>query len=123
MRLWPKTWPSPRLSSAPKWAWCARPIYDEPIKQEYAQGIRLNLITQLTKRQRSLQEARALLDDSAPGFVDLRLNRDYKGDSYPGGIPKLSAMLGAYISPEDLVAAAIKSLKTKYDITDADLAK
>jgi hypothetical protein len=32
-------------------------------------------------------------------------------------------MLGAYISPEDLVAAAIKSLKTKYDITDADLAK
>jgi hypothetical protein len=98
-------------------------IYDEPIKQEYAQGIRLNLITQLTKRQRSLQEARALLDDSAPGFLDLRLSRDYKGDSYPGGIPKLSAMLGAYVSPVDLVGEAIKSLKAKYDITDADLAK
>ena len=98
-------------------------VYDEPIKQEYAQSIRLNLITQLTKRQRFLQEARALLDDSAPGFTELGLGRDYKGDSYPGGIPKLDAMLGAYISPEDIVGAAIKSLRTKYDLQDADLAK
>jgi len=98
-------------------------IYDAPVKQEFAQSIRVNLLTQLTKRQRSLQDVRALLDDSAPGFLDLRLSRDYKGDSYPGGIPQLSALLGAYISPEDLVGAAIKSLKTKYDITDADLAK
>jgi len=48
-------------------------VYDEPIKQEYAQGIRLNLITQLTKRQRSLQEARALLDDSEIDAVDVCL--------------------------------------------------
>jgi hypothetical protein len=98
-------------------------IYDEPVKQEYAQSIRVNLITQLTKRQRALQEARALLDDSAPGFLDLRLNRDYKGDAYPGGIPKLNVMLEAYPSPADVVGEAIKSLKTKYDIQDADLAK
>jgi hypothetical protein len=98
-------------------------IYDEPIKQEYAQSIRVSLITQLTKRQRSLQEVRALLDDSAPGFLDLGRSRDYKGDAYPGGIPKLDAMLGAYTSPQDLVGDAIKSLKTKYDIQDADLAK
>jgi hypothetical protein len=98
-------------------------VYDEPIKQEYAQSIRLNLITQLTKRQRSLQEARTLLDESAPSFLDLRLNRDYKGDSYPDSITKLNAVLTAYKSPEDVVAEAIKSLKTKYDIQDADLAK
>jgi hypothetical protein len=98
-------------------------VYDEPIKQEYTQSIRLNLITQLTKRQRSLQEVRALLDDSAPGFLDLKLSPGYKGDSYPGGIPKLDAMLGSYTSPQDLVGEAIKSLKTKYDIQDADLAK
>jgi hypothetical protein len=98
-------------------------IYDEPVKQEYAQSIRVNLITQLTKRQRTLQEARALLDDSAPGFLDLRLNRDYKGDAYPGGIPKLNVMLEGYSSPADVVGEAIKSLKTKYDIQDADLAK
>jgi hypothetical protein len=98
-------------------------VYDESIKQEYAQSIRVNLITQLTKRQRALQEVRALLDDSAPGFLELRQNRDYKGDAYPGGIPKLDAMLGAYTSPQDLVGEAIKSLKTKYDIRDADLAK
>jgi len=98
-------------------------VYDEPIKHEYAQSIRVNLITQLTKRQRLLQESRALLDDSAPGFLDLRLSRDYKGDSYPGGIPKLNVMLEGYSSPADIVADAIKSLKTKYDIQDADLAK
>ena len=98
-------------------------IYDEPIKQEYAQNIRVSLITQLTKRQRTLQEARALLDDSAPGFLDLRLNRDYKGDAYPGGIPKLNVMLEGYPSPADVVGEAIKSLKTKYDVQDADLAK
>jgi hypothetical protein len=94
-----------------------------PIKQEYAQSIRVNLITQLTKRQRTLQEARALLDDSAPGFLDLRQNRDYKGDAYPGGIPKLNVMLEGYPSPADVVGEAIKSLKTKYDVQDADLAK
>jgi hypothetical protein len=66
-------------------------IYDEPVKQEYAQSI--------------------------------RVNRDYKGDAYPGGIPKLNVMLEGYSSPADVVGEAIKSLKTKYDIQDADLAK
>ena len=98
-------------------------IYDESLKQEYPQSIRVNLITQLTKRQRLLQEERALLDDSAPAFLDLRLSRDYKGDAYPGNIPKLNAMLGTYMSPEDVVAEAIQSLRTKYNIQDADLAK
>jgi hypothetical protein len=98
-------------------------IYDEPIKQEYTQSIRVNLITQLTKRQRLLQEARAVLDASAPDFLELRLSPDYKGDSYPGGIPKLNAMLEGYPSPADVVGEAIKSLKTKYNIQDADLAK
>jgi hypothetical protein len=98
-------------------------IYDESLKQEYPQSIRVNLITQLTKRQRLLQEERALLDDSAPGFLDLRLSRDYKGDAYPGGIPKLNAMLETYTSPEDVVGEAIQSLKTKYNIQDAELAK
>jgi len=98
-------------------------IYDVSLKQEYPQSIRVNLITQLTKRQRSLQEVRALLDDSAPGFLDLRLSKDYKGDAYPGGIPKLNAMLESYSNPKDVVGEAIQSLKTKYDIQDADLAK
>jgi hypothetical protein len=98
-------------------------IYDEPIKQEFPQSIRVNLITQLTRRQRTLQDVRALLDDSAPGFLDLRLSRDYKGDAYPGGITKLNAMLEGYSSPADVVTDAIASLKTKYNIQDADLAK
>ena len=98
-------------------------VYDEPVKEEYPQSIRLSLITSLTKRQRSLQDLRALLDDSAPSFLELKLSPDYKGDAYPGGIPKLNALLEGYSSPKDVVAEAIQSLKTKYNIQDADLAK
>jgi hypothetical protein len=98
-------------------------VYDTPIKQEYAQSVRVNLITQLTKRQRFLQEARALLDDTGPGFLELGLGPGYKGDSYPETIPKLNVLLEGATSPKDVVGEAIQSLKTKYDITDADLAK
>src|ERR1039457_5333550 len=98
-------------------------IYSEPIKQEYPQSIRVNLITQLTKRQRFLQEARALLDDTGPGFLELGLGPGYKGDSYPDSIPKLNVLLEGATSPADIVGEAIKSLKTKYNIQDADLAK
>jgi hypothetical protein len=98
-------------------------VYDTPIKQEYAQSIRVDLITQLTKRQRFLQEARALLDDAGPGFLELGLGPGYKGDSYPDSIPKLNVLLEGATSPADVVGAALQSLKTKYDITDADLAK
>jgi hypothetical protein len=96
-------------------------VYDEPVKQEYPQSIRVNLITQLTKRQRFLQEARALLDDTGPGFLELGLGPGYKGDSYPDSIPKLNVLLEGATSPADVVGAAIQSLKTKYDIQDADL--
>jgi hypothetical protein len=98
-------------------------IYDEPIKQEYPQSIRVSLITQLTKRQRFLQEARTMLDDSAAGFLELGLGHDYKGDSYPGPIPKLNVMLEGSSSPNDVVGEAIQSLKTKYNIQAAELAK
>ena len=80
-------------------------------------------VAQLTKRQRFLQEARALLDDTGPGFLELGLGPGYKGDSYPDSIPKLNVMLEGATSPADIVGEAIKSLKTKYDIQDADLAK
>jgi hypothetical protein len=98
-------------------------IYDESLKTEYPQSIRTTLITQLTKRQRSLQELRAVLDDTAPGFLELKLSRDYTGDTYPGGISKLDAMLGAAKDPTDVVGGAVASLKEKYSIQDADLAK
>jgi len=91
-------------------------VYDEPIKQEYPQSIRVNLITQLTKRQRFLQEARTLLDDSGPAFLELGLGPGYKGDSYPDAIPKLNVMLEGATSPHDVVGDAIQSLKTKYDL-------
>ena len=98
-------------------------IYDQSLKQEDTQKIRVSLITQLTKRQRTLQELRALLDDSAAGFLDLRLSHDYKGDSYPGAITQLNLMLEGYTSPPDVLADAIQSLTSEYKIQGGDLAK
>jgi hypothetical protein len=64
-----------------------------------------------------------MLDDSAAGFLELGLGHDYKGDSYPGPIPKLNVMLEGSSSPNDVVGEAIQSLKTKYNIQAAELAK
>jgi hypothetical protein len=96
-------------------------IYDQAIQKEYPQSIRDALIGQLTKRQRYLQEVRAALDGSATGFEALGQSRDYKGDSYPPAIDKLTAVAQSYRSPSDSVADAVTALAAKYSIKDADL--
>ncbi len=92
-------------------------VYDMSLQEDYPQSIRLNLITVLTKRQRDLQDIRALLDQSAPQFLEYQNNKSYAGDQYPGGIGKLNAMIGSYATPEDTVGTAIADLKAKYKIT------
>jgi hypothetical protein len=92
-------------------------VYDLSLQEDYPQSIRVNLITVLTKRQRDLQDMRALLEQSAPQFLDYQNNKSYKGDQYPGGIGKLDAMLGPYSAPDDAVGAAIADLKAKYKLT------
>ncbi len=96
-------------------------VTDETLKKEYVRDVRGAMLEQLSKRQRFLQDIRALLLESAPVFVEFRKNKDYKGDSYPAGIGKLNDALQSYKGPNDAVGKAIKDLKTKYDITDADL--
>jgi hypothetical protein len=96
-------------------------VYDQVLKKEYPQEIRTTLIQQLTARQRALQELRALLEDSAAGLLELRGNRAYTGDTYPGAVGKLNATLATYKEPRDLVAEALNDLKMRYGITDAEL--
>ena len=96
-------------------------IYDLPLKQEYVQGLRSTLINQILKRQKTLQEVRMALDGSATNFLEFARSRSYTGDTYPAGIDKLNGMLSNYVGPEDSVAKAIEDLKTKYQITEADL--
>jgi hypothetical protein len=92
-------------------------VYDMSLEEDYPQSIRVNLITELTKRQRDLQDMRALLEQSAPQFLDYRNSKTYAGDQYPGGIGKLNTMLGVYSAPDDAVGTAIADLKAKYELT------
>ena len=96
-------------------------VYDQSLKKEYPQSVRTTLITQLTKRQRQLQEMRALLEQSAPQFLEYKNSSAYKGDTYPGGIGKLDALLKAYKEPENTVGEALDALKSKYSLGAGDL--
>ena len=96
-------------------------VDDQPLKEEFPKQVRNTLITELTKRQRVLQDMRALLEQSAPQFLDYRKLKSYAGDTYPDGIGKLNTMLGSYTEPDDVIAAALKALKEKYGLTDSEL--
>ena len=91
------------------------------LKEEHPQSVRNDLITQLTKRQRLLQNVRAFLEQSAPQFLEYRQSRAYAGDTYPDGIGKLDALLKAYKPPDDIIGAALAGLKVKYKITPNEL--
>lgn len=93
----------------------------QPLKEEHPRSVRNELTTQLTKRQRLLQDMRALLEQSAPQFLEYRQNRAYVGDTYPDGVGKLDALLRAYKQPEDALGAALAALQTKYGLTDSEL--
>jgi hypothetical protein len=97
-------------------------VYDQPLKEEFVQGVRSTLITQLTSRQRTLQELRSAFTESAAQFRELSQMRAYKGDSYPTAIDKLNQMLQGHKPPEDAVGNALAALKEQYGIKDADFA-
>ena len=96
-------------------------LYDQPLQKENLQTIRANLLSQIMKRQKMLQDVRTALDGAAANFLEFQQSRAYTGDTYPAGIDKLSSMLGGYTGPEDLLGKAIADLKATYKIQDADL--
>ena len=93
----------------------------QPLKEEFPRDVRNTLITELTKRQRQLQDMRALLEQAAPQFLEYKKVKTYVGDTYPDGIGKLNAMLEAYKEPEDAIATALTALKTKYGLSDGEI--
>ncbi len=96
-------------------------VYDIALREEYPQGIRDALITELARRQKQMQDVRAMLEKSVPAFVEYRHSNTYVGDTYPGGVAELGTLLQAYKAPEDAVGTALAGLKTKYKITAAEL--
>jgi hypothetical protein len=91
------------------------------LTEEFPQSIRDNLIGDLTRRQRTLQEMRASLQEAAPEFLAYEKIKNFAGDTYPQGVAKLNAMLGPYSVPVDLVGSALASLREKYNFTAAEL--
>jgi hypothetical protein len=96
-------------------------VDDLPLKAEFPREVRNTLITELTKRQRLLQDMRALLEQAAPQFLEYKKIKTYVGDTYPDGIAKLNTMLGTYKEPEDALATALGTLKAKYGLNDSEL--
>jgi hypothetical protein len=96
-------------------------IDGQTLQEEYPRNVRNALTTELIKRQRLLQDMRALLEQSAPQFLEYRHSKVYVGDTYPDGIGKLDALLRAYKAPEDALGAALAALQTKYRLSGAEL--
>ena len=96
-------------------------IDGQPLKEEYPRNVRNVLTTQLTKRQRLLQDMRALLEQSAPQFLEYRRSKAYVGDAFPDGVGKLDVLLRAYKVPEDALGTALAALQAKYGLSDSDL--
>lgn len=89
---------------------------DQPLQKEELQAIRATINAQISRRQRFLQEIRAILQDIGAQFETLSQSQAYKGDTYPPGIDRLSQLLQGYHSPEDAVRLAVESLKADYGI-------
>ena len=89
-------------------------VDDQTLQAQFTKDVRSTLVTQLTKRQRYLQDMRALLEQAGPEFLTYKANKSYAGDLCPGGISKLAAMLGSHAIPNDDVGRALAALKTKY---------
>lgn len=93
----------------------------QTLSGEYPRHVRNVLTTQLTQRQRMLQDMRALLEQSAPQFLQFKNSKAYKGDSYPDGIGKLGALLRVYEAPADTVGGALTELQTRYGLSGSGI--
>ena len=91
------------------------------LQAEEPVNVRNALTTQLTNRQRMLQDMRSWLEQSSTQFLEYKNTKAYVGDTYPDGIGKLNTLLQSYKVPEDTVGAALANLKSKYSLKDSEL--
>ncbi len=97
------------------------PLNELTLQAQFTKDTRSALSTELTKRQRSLQDLRTALEGLGPAFVALKKLPGYKGDTYPGGITALDTMLQNFRIPEDVVQKALTELKTNYGLKPEEL--
>jgi hypothetical protein len=93
----------------------------QALSEEYPRSVRNTLTTQLTRRQRMLQDARVLLENAAAEFRHYREAKLSAAETYPDGVAKLAAMLTSYKPPENAVADALTALRTKYKLADTEI--
>jgi len=91
------------------------------LTEEFPQHVRDQLTTQLTRRQRELQDMRTLFEQSAPQFLDYKRIKSYVGDTYPDGVVKLDPLMRAYKPPEDALGAALAALQEKYGFKSGEI--
>jgi len=93
----------------------------QPLQEAYPREVRDELTTQLTKRQRLLQDMRASLEQAAAQFLEFRHSKTYVGDTYPGGVEKMATLLRTYHAPEDAVSDALTALQAKYGLSASEI--
>ena len=98
-------------------------VYDLSLQKEFTQGLRSALITEITRRQRTLQDLRSALTDSAGQLRLMGQTRAYKGESYPAAIDRLAQMTQGYKPPKDTVGDMLTTLKNEFGIKDVELVR
>jgi hypothetical protein len=93
----------------------------QPLHEEYTRTVRNAVTTQLTRRQRMLQDVRTLLESAATQFHAYRQSKSFTGDAYPDGIAQLNTLLASYKPPQPAVETALSSLKSKYHLRDNEI--
>ena len=91
------------------------------LTEEFPRGVKNELTTALTKRQRLLHELRTLAEQVSPQFLAYKEMKDYAGDSYPDGLTKFDAALRTHMRPDDSVATALAALKEKFEFTAGEI--
>jgi hypothetical protein len=96
-------------------------IDSQALQEEYPRSVRNELTRHLTRRQRTLQDIRALLEDSATQFRQYKQSTKFTGEAYPESLGKLVSLLAPYQLPEDAVAGALFALKSKYGFGEKEI--
>lgn len=90
----------------------------ESLNQAFNQNLRSNIISSLTRREQFLGEVSSLCDNST-GF-GTTFGTQFQ---VPRAVGQIVTKLQSATPPEDNIGTALSELRTKYEITDAELAK
>ena len=91
------------------------------LTEEFPRGVKNELTTALTKRQRLLHDLRTLADQLSPQFLAYKTMKDYAGDSYPDGLTKFDEALRTHMRPDDSVATALAALQEKFEFAAGEI--